>query len=138
MWICKLCKFNASSQIFLYRHIKVIHSGGAPSILLPCLFTECPFTFRTLGRLRGHISTNHSGSSSQSNNAKACVKCVKCNKQFYSQNAASFLAHLRKHISQHELIECPFIQCVLTFRNASTFRSHVSRMCRTKLLMKKR
>jgi hypothetical protein len=126
MWLCKLCQFAASGKKCLYQHIKFNHSFGTPFVALPCLFETCPFTFKSLNRLRGHVTTDHK----QCPASVPCpgyIKCPNCDMKFEIDLSNQFTAHLRKHMLRKETVRCPVLVCRFQSCVPSTFRGHFSR-----------
>lgn len=50
---------------------------------------------------------------------------VNCKKQCI--DLRDLIAHLKVHLSKHELVHCPFTNCNKAFKVKSSFTSHVSR-----------
>lgn len=51
---------------------------------------------------------------------------VSCQKQ--CTDLKDLLAHLRSHLFKSDLVKCPFAKCGKTFKEGSSFTSHISRI----------
>lgn len=109
LWICKLCFTERSNRKSLFLHVKVKHALHASVKPLPCLYTKCMFSFRTLTSLTSHMSRHHpvgvDGEVAHSN-----LSCSYCGS--LSVSVKSYLAHLRTHVRNHETVACPFWGCL--------------------------
>lgn len=57
--LCKICRFNSNKRFELLKHyrLKLGNSGHSQSV--PCLYTDCPFSFKTFNALRSHLTRKH-------------------------------------------------------------------------------
>jgi hypothetical protein len=126
MWLCKLCQLAANDKKSLYQHIKFNHLFGTSFTALPCLFETCPFTFKSLNRLRGHVATDHKQCAATVP-CNGLIKCPNCDTTFGIDLSNQFMAHLRKHMLRKETVKCPVLICRFQTSVPSTFRGHFSR-----------
>lgn len=60
LWSCKFCTFASGNQRILIRHYKVKHGQYGRSCQIPCIYLECPCSFRTHVALKCHLVSQHS------------------------------------------------------------------------------
>ena len=55
-WSCKHCNFTTSKRLQLIKHYRLnhLHSGQGRSI--PCLYSDCPCSFKSWSALHTHLS----------------------------------------------------------------------------------
>lgn len=117
---CRYCQFTTEKKVHLWNHYKVTHGRLKQGI--PCFHDSvCPHKFASLAALKTHTSRVHEPK-------LLCkqIACSVCKLMFQSLNP--YWSHLRKHVSQHEYVACPYNACDFGSEISSTFRSHLSRV----------
>lgn len=77
--------------------------------------------------IKAHVYHFYNSPVSQLDDTQRPFICddVNCRKQCI--DLRDLVAHLKEHLSNHELIHCPFRSCNRTFKVKSSFTSHVAR-----------
>lgn len=129
MWKCKECQFSAQERQSLSTHYKLkhVHGLGNPQ---PCLYQECPCTFKNSSSFYSHLSRSHpldlTTPSCSSAGELATFRCLVCEKRDH-HTEKSYFEHLNKHLKNHETILCIYEGCSFTTNVYGTFKSHRSR-----------
>lgn len=126
-WKCKSCEFQAQSQSVLLKHYKLKHGCVDRFHRQPCLYLDCPCSFRTWNALKSHLSRCHptyerTGSTSQSISF-SCHICDCCN----IGTDKEFFEHICTHLKNNETVPCVFKLCQFETNIYGTFASHKSR-----------
>ncbi len=123
-WSCKICSFRSSKLLDLLKHyrLKHLHTGQGRS--LPCLYSDCPCSFKGWGALRTHLSRDHT--QSEQSGQIASFSCLVCNSCSY-HTERQYFEHLGVHLKKHETVHCVFKDCDYNTNIYSTFASHKSR-----------
>lgn len=123
-WACKNCNFSASKRLELLKHyrLKHLHTGQGRS--LPCLYSDCPCSFKGWGALRTHLSRDHT--QTEQLGQIVSFSCLVCNSySFHTER--QYFEHLGAHLKKHETVHCVFKDCDYSTNIYSTFASHKSR-----------
>lgn len=119
-WICKICTFVAPETNAPLRHYRLRHND---SIFLPCLYADCPCSFKTWNTLKSHLSrkqsTNTSTPEVMSFNCELCSSCFSTEKDYFQ--------HLGVHLRKNQTVHCVFKECDFYTNVYGTFASHRSR-----------
>lgn len=121
-WSCKNCTFRTSKRLELLKHyrLKHLHTGRA----LPCLYSDCPCSFKGWGALRTHLSRDHT--QTEKLEQTVSFSCLVCNSSnFHTER--QYFEHLGVHLKKHETVHCVFKDCDYITNIYSTFASHKSR-----------
>lgn len=123
-WTCKYCKFETSKRIELLKHYRLKHPHTGQGWSVPCLYLDCPCSFRGWGPLRAHLSRHHT----QTEQLRQTVSfsCLVCN-LFSCHTERQYFEHLGVHLKKHETVHCVFRDCDYSTNIYSTFASHRSR-----------
>lgn len=127
-WRCKLCAAAFDKRAQLLEHYRLHHSNFSSVSPLPCLYDDCICTFQSVNALKIHLTRIHTKTVVPSENQVGCVSflCPVCGfKQLF--NDTSLLSHLRAHLKQHEMVDCPFKNCHYRTNVYSSFNAHKSR-----------
>lgn len=122
-YTCHSCGMPLSS-IKSYVNHQILHRYEANRSFL-CCFSDCKQKFNKYTALKAHVYRSHNSIVSQLDNAPSTFVCDNCQKQCI--NLRDLLAHLKVHLTKHELVRCPFKNCNKAFRVKSSFTSHISR-----------
>ncbi|XP_031418504.1 uncharacterized protein LOC116219363 [Clupea harengus] len=127
-WTCKLCPFSTYNQRNIRRHYTLKHGHHSRFCPLPCIFTDCFFTFRRQVDLNRHLFKQHGkqqekGSSDPLTFQILCALCSFCE----HCNLKQYLSHLRSHLKNKETVKCPYQDCSFQSTVYSTFTGHLSR-----------
>lgn len=127
MWQCKECQFTTNARANLSSHYKLKHAHG-PNNPHPCLYFDCPCTFRTETALRSHLSRSHSNEETCHRHAGEILtfNCHICRKNDISTQR-DYLRHIYKHLKNHETVSCIYKHCNFKSNIYGTFKSHKSR-----------
>lgn len=123
-WSCKNCEFRASKRLELLKHyrLKHLHTGQGRS--LPCLYSDCPCSFKGWGALRTHLSRDHTPT--EQFEQIVSFSCLVCHlSSFHTER--QYFEHLGAHLKKHETLHCVFKDCDYSTNIYSTFASHKSR-----------
>lgn len=122
IWLCKNCSFRTSTRLQLLKHYRLKHLSTGRA--LPCLYSDCPCSFKSWGALRTHISRDHIQTEQLRQSASFC--CLLCNSPNFDTERQYF-EHLGVHLKKHETVCCVFKDCDYSTNIYSTFASHKSR-----------
>lgn len=124
-WQCKVCKSLSATKGKLLKHYRLQHAtfGGGHS--QPCLYSNCPCTFKTQSALRTHLSRYHATKESLEPNTINTFKCLVCDASCCSER--DFFLHIRHHLKSHETVVCVFEDCNFRTNIYNTFLKHKSR-----------
>lgn len=98
---------------------------------MPCLYDSCICTFQSFNALKIHLSRFHNdkdriGAGEGAQAARVVFTCPLCGlKQPFSE--AILFSHLRGHLKNREMVECPFKNCNYSTNVYSSFNAHKSR-----------
>lgn len=123
-WKCKLCNFTTSRRSDLLKHSRLIHGHFGRVHSIPCLYADCPCTFRTWGALRTHLSRHHAQATKPGNILSfTCIVCNLCS----FDNERQYFIHIGSHLKKFETVPCVFEGCDYKTNIYTTFHSHKSR-----------
>lgn len=128
MFKCKICGLSVKTVKKYVEHIQ-LHSN-LPKVRLPCCFQSCLKTTSTYAALRQHIGREHNRR--QMLNIKITAGDEKLRCSFPScctvfQNHGNMIKHLKLHIREGKLVECPMRGCGKKYRVVPSFTSHLNR-----------
>ena len=131
---CRYCSFSNVKRLVLWQHCKLCHAHHGPEV--PCLAQDgCPHRFKSYTSFKSHYSRIHNKDADKECADGCKIQCIKCN--MIVVGLETFLTHLRRHVSSHEYVSCPYEGCSFGSNVATTFRSHMSRMhCKDVALLK--
>lgn len=134
-WKCKFCLFSCEKRAQLLKHYRLKHGGFTRSTPIPCLYTDCLCSFKSFNSLRVHLTKNHShqvhgSQASALENTPLIFHCLLCSFEEPCTESI-FLSHLRQHLKNHEMVQCPYINCNFKSNVYSTFNVHKCREHRT-------
>ena len=131
---CRYCSFSNVKRLVLWQHYKLCHAHHGPEV--PCLSQDgCPNRFKSYTSFKSHYSRIHRKDADEECADRCKLQCMKCN--MILVGLEMFLKHLRRHISLHEYVSCPYEGCSFGSNVATTFRSHMSRShCKDVALLK--
>ncbi|XP_033991703.1 uncharacterized protein LOC117487157 [Trematomus bernacchii] len=117
-WVCKTCSFESNKRTGLLKHYRLKHVNGGRCNSVPCLYTDCPCSFKTFNALRAHLSREHT----ESVTPGLSFNCLLCNSSFHSERI--YLEHLGSHLRRFEVVACVFKDCSFSTNIYSTFVTH--------------
>lgn len=123
-WSCKLCNMVVPKKGDLMKHYRLRHDYMGRQ-LQPCLYSDCPCSFKTLNSLRSHLSRHHAPEIRPPGQITS-FKCPNCHCSMFA-SANDFLKHLRFHLKRHETVTCVFKDCNFKTNVYGTFAAHKSR-----------
>ncbi|XP_042266285.1 uncharacterized protein LOC121896443 isoform X4 [Thunnus maccoyii] len=127
-WRCKLCATLFDRKAQLLEHYRLHHSNVSSVNQLPCLYDNCVCTFHSVNALKIHLTRLHTQTLVQSDNQEGYVSFVCAVCKFKEPfNDKTLLSHLRMHLKQHEMVDCPFKNCQYRTNVYSSFNAHKSR-----------
>ncbi|KAJ0003222.1 hypothetical protein NQD34_008320 [Periophthalmus magnuspinnatus] len=120
MWQCKLCQKVVSTRTRLFRHYKLVHVSRP---LYPCIYLDCPCTFKTFKTLYSHTSRVHP------HKKHITVATFSCHLCTFSGLAAEkeYFSHINTHLKSSETVHCMFKGCSYQTNIYGTFKSHKTR-----------
>lgn len=125
-WPCKNCDFRASKRLDLLKHYRLNHFLIGPGRSVPCLFADCPCSFKSWRALRTHLSRDHNPpQASQDVVSFSCLVCRPSSQSFHTER--QYFEHLGVHLKKFETVHCVFKDCAYSTNIYSTFVSHKSR-----------
>ena len=128
---CPLCN-HVSRTVKNYVNHSQLHSNEYRRVI-ECPFQRCKRTLLSYTGLRAHIYRDHQERRSSNDeklltlslHLKLQCKTLLC--QQVCDGMKDLLKHLRQHIDDGTIIQCPFNQCSKMFSKTTTFKSHISR-----------
>lgn len=126
-WRCKLCAAAFDKRTHVLEHYRLHHSSVSSVSPLPCVHDDCVSTFQTVNALKIHLSRIHTQMEHDVNPVeRVSFLCPKCDfKQPF--NGKTILSHLRAHLKQHEMVDCPYKDCHYRSNVYTSFNAHKSR-----------
>lgn len=121
MWLCKTCGFKAEKRTELLRHYRLKHGIVSHGQTVPCLYTDCPCSFKTFNALQTHLSRQHPDV--LTTNKLISFQCVLCSSGFFNSESQYF-EHLGSHLRRFEVVACVFQNCSFSTNIYSTFATH--------------
>lgn len=125
-WICKFCSAVISTKAGLLKHYRLQHDCLGRHRSLPCVFPDCPCSFKTLNSIRSHLKRYHAPCDVQTPADNFSFLCQHCASVTFSTEA-EFFTHLRQHLKKHETVDCVFNQCDFRTNVYGTFAGHKSK-----------
>lgn len=125
-WICKFCSTVISAKADLLKHYRLQRDCLGRHRSLPCIFPDCPCSFKTLNSIRSHLKRHHASCDVQTPADNFSFLCQHCASITFSTEA-EFFTHLRHHLKKQETVDCVFNQCDFRTNVYGTFAAHKSR-----------
>ena len=127
-WRCKLCATIFDTRTQMLEHYHLCHSNFSSVSPLQCLYDDCVCPFHSVNALKIHFTLLHTQTVVQSDNQVGCVSFVYAVCKFKEPfNDKTLLSHLRTHLKQHKMVDCPFKHCNYRTNVYSSFNAHKSR-----------
>jgi len=118
---CKSCNFRTSTRLELLKHYRLKHLHTRS---LPCLYSDCPCSFKGWGALKTHLFRDHPEPEQLGQIVSfSCLVCNLCG--FHTEK--QYFEHFGTHLKKHETIQCVFKVCDYSTYTYTTFASHKSR-----------
>ena len=124
-WPCKICSSVLPKKGDLLKHYRLHHDSLGRHKSQPCLYSDCPCSFKTLSALRSHLSRQHSSVDSETRETLS-FSCQNCGSSRFSTES-DFFAHLGRHLKCLETVHCVFNHCDFQTNVYGTFAAHKSR-----------
>lgn len=122
--LCRHCKFNSPNPSQLLKHYHLKHWHHSARRTLHCIYIDCVYTFKPSGALKAHLSRFHCRLTEEEQSGT--FRCDLCDfTDICTQK--TFFTHLGSHLKTHEVVKCPFKNCVFQTNVHSTFKAHRSR-----------
>lgn len=125
MWACKLCDSSLSSRYELIKHFRLRHFNHGSTCQYPCVYVECPCTFRTWKNLLSHIYRTHRKLET-TDTRSTTFTCQTCGCKELSTES-DYFSHTYQHLRQYENVTCMFEGCAFQTKIYGTFKSHKNR-----------
>uniref|UniRef100_A0A8C7WUQ7 C2H2-type domain-containing protein n=1 Tax=Oryzias sinensis TaxID=183150 RepID=A0A8C7WUQ7_9TELE len=128
LWKCKYCPLNCEKRAQLFKHYRLKHGSYARTEPFPCLYQECPCTFKSLNALKVHLSRLHTKTVDQQPDAPVKFCCLSCGFA-ESCSQTDYLTHLHTaHLKVNHKVRCPYKDCNFETSIYSTFKAHKSKV----------
>ncbi len=125
-WLCKRCSDHLPTRSDILKHYRLHHGTFSHSNLLPCIYLECPCSFKTWSGLHSHLSRCHVESQTQRPEIVLSFTCLVCRTQGFPTEREYF-AHVGHHLKSNETVECVFEGCDFQTNIYGTFTAHKHR-----------
>lgn len=79
MWTCKACSVVATSRLKLLQHYRLKHRHFGRNSCFPCVYLNCPCSFRTWNALKIHLNRFHVTQTRQRQSKNSTFNCHICN-----------------------------------------------------------
>lgn len=123
MFICTKCDHRHFPSInSLLHHVSLTHSHS-PYFRHVCGISGCSVVVSSMGSYRTHVSRQHRSTATKK--LIQTITCPVCSRTYSS--LPTLVTHMKSHCGEAVSFACIFENCRLTFRNHSSFRSHLSR-----------
>ncbi len=126
MWNCKACSVVVPSRLKLLQHYRLKNRHFGHSSRFPCVYSNCPCTFRTWNALRIHLNRFHVSETRHKQFQNTIFSCNICNCGGLNLEK-DYWAHINAHLKKNELITCMFSGCNFKTNICGTFKSHKNR-----------
>lgn len=126
MWRCKECTELVSTRHQLLQHYRLSHSHFGRAHRYPCIYQDCPCSFKTRSALKTHLSRYHVNVSSDPSTEVLTFTCVFCPGTLLS-SSAEYFSHLKTHLKKYETVTCMYRGCSFQSNIYATFKSHTYR-----------
>ncbi len=120
-WSCKTCRFEADTRTELLKHYRLRHGMVSRGQTVPCLYKDCPCSFKTFNALNIHLSRQHP--KAVTTKEILSFSCVLCSSACFDSERQYF-EHLGSHLRKSEVVACVFKNCTFSSNIYSTFASH--------------
>lgn len=128
--LCKVCNTSTNCVNAYVAHMRT-HRNQA-HIRFGCCFQNCMYNFSTFAAFHVHVSRKHRNQrneerSSHFHSVNVPLKCtvLYCRKE--CTNLHTFLKHLKMHIDQGKMVNCPYVSCSKKYNRKISFCAHLSR-----------
>ncbi len=108
MWKCKDCGVSKAKRSELLKYFKLDHRNFGRRHPYPCVYSDCPCSFKTWSSLKSHVSRRHPQHPPQKD-ALTTYKCLLCE----YKHTPSFKDYFH-HIGQHLLLFNALCICIFT------------------------
>ncbi len=125
MWQCKVCGTEVSSRYKLLKHSKLKHGHSGARFRHPCVYSNCPCTFKSWNNLLSHIYRANCDQSSSKQDQLATFSCQLC--ACIESNEKDYFCHLNEHLRKNETVTCVFKECTFKSNIYNTFHTHKNR-----------
>lgn len=127
MFICLACNFKTHLPFKYVAHMS--RHRNVHNFKFSCGINNCQAILSSYFTFKRHFTRNHSHTHRQKVKDSDLIALVcnvpLCKKKFDS--ARCLVAHLKKHVRNNTKIQCCFKLCLKSFKNVSSFSSHISR-----------
>lgn len=120
-WSCKTCRFEADTRTELLKHYRLRHGMVSRGQTVPCLYKDCPCSFKTFNALNINLSRQHP--EAVTSKEILSFSCVLCSSACFDSERQYF-EHLGSHLRRFEVVACVFKNCTFSSNVYSTFASH--------------
>lgn len=116
---CKFCAFSTNGQGRILQHYKEHHGHYHRCSGLICIYKDCLKTFQTQVEIKNHLKEHVK-------EAHKIVTKLSCNLYTFSESSdiSKYLAHLKTHLKNRQVVKCPFADCFFRSSALSTFTAH--------------
>ena len=125
-WPCKRCSEILPTRSDILKHYRLHHGTFGHNHSLPCIYLECPCSFKTWSSLHTHLSRCHVESQSQRAEAILSFTCLVCRTPGFPTEKEYF-EHVGHHLKSNETVECMFKVCNFQTNINGTFKAHKNR-----------
>lgn len=125
---CRLCNFTTTLLHTFLKHAKS-HRNVA-NFWYACGVPNCPCSFKKFQSLKSHMYRHHHAKAQSQASAlpqDVEMSCQVAGCTFHCADFSSQCAHLRRHIADGRVVNCPYTVCTKKFGIRSSFSSHLSR-----------
>ncbi|XP_023184309.1 uncharacterized protein LOC111606963 [Xiphophorus maculatus] len=126
MFTCNFCGNLAKTLRLYLLHCKL--HRNEPRCLFKCAAAGCKDTFLRYEALKAHFYRKHNTSGPSSvGTVVTDFKCSLALCDHQCQTTKALIAHLKHHIVEGRVVNCPFRGCKKVFHVKSSFTAHISR-----------
>lgn len=102
-WLCKRCSDHLPTRSDILKHYRLHHGTFSHSHSLPCIYLECPCSFKTWSGLHSHFSRCHVESQTLRPEIVLSFTCLVCRTQMFPTEREYF-ARFGHHIKVMRLL----------------------------------
>lgn len=125
MWKCKDCGVSKAKRSELLKHFKLDHRNFGRRHPYPCVYSDCPCSFKTWSSLKSHVSRRHPQHPPQKD-ALTTYKCLLCEYK-HTSSFKDYFHHIGQHLKNNETVPCVFSGCSYKTNIYGSFRTHKAR-----------
>lgn len=122
-WPCKVCSTSVTTRSDIVKHYRLHHGTFGPYHALPCVYVDCPCSFKSWNALHSHLSRNHVEVESLPQEVIISFTCQLCQGSVFSSEKTYF-EHIGHHLKHNETIDCVFAGCNHQTNVYGTFQTH--------------